>query len=345
MKRLARLLGLGSALACAACASAPAVDAAAGARVGAGEPRPAERARWREGERVVEVRGAQLRVREEGSGDALPLVFVHGYGSRLEAWRAVQPALAQGRRTVSFDQRGFGLSERTAQGYGPKEHAADLLALMDALHLERAVLVAHSYGAGVALQAALDAPARVAGVVLVSPFALEEQRNSTLRWAQVPGLGEWMYATSFRGFSGEKYQLAFADGGRFATLAALDEVEAMQALPGTDAAALATVRAMDYRDAEQRYRDVKVPVRVVWGEADRVTPIRTLPRFAEHLPQASFVRVPGVGHMPSWEAPGVVVEAVQAVLAAVTPTAAPHAAPHAPPHAATPAASPAEGGG
>lgn len=286
-----------AALACAcACASAPA-------------PRVAK-----SGERMVRVHGAELRIHEEGEGAGVPVVFVHGYGSRLEAWRAVQPALALGRRTVSYDQRGFGLSERTADGYGPHGHAADLLALMDALHLQRAVLVAHSYGAGVALTAALTAPDRVAGIVLVSPFALDAQLTSFLRWAQVPLVGEYLSASSFRGFAGEKYQLAFADGGRFATLAALDEVEAIQAIPKSDEAALATVRAMDYRDLQARYRTIAVPVRVVWGEADRVTPIRTLPTFAEHLPQATFTRVPGVGHMPSWEAPAVVVENVTAVL-------------------------------
>lgn len=265
---------------------------------------------------MLQVNGAELRVREQGQGEALPVVFVHGYGSRLEAWRAVQPALSQGRRTLSYDQRGFGLSERTASGYGPEGHAADLLALMDAAGMERGVLVAHSYGAGVALMAALKAPERVAGVVLVSPFALDEQRNATLRWATVPLVGEYLYAASFRGFAGEKYQLAFAEGERFATLTALDEVEGIQAIPDSDAAALATVRAMDYRDAERRYRDIRAQVRVVWGEADRVTPIRALPAFARQLPQAHFVRVPGVGHMPSWEAPGVVIENVEAVLAA-----------------------------
>lgn len=274
---------------------------------------PAPRAP-REGERMVTVRGAGLRVREHGEGAALPVVFVHGYGSRLESWRAVQPAIAAARRTIAFDQRGFGLSERTPSGYGPDAHAADLLALMDALGVERAVLVAHSYGAGVALRAALSAPERVAGIVLVSPFVLDEQLNATLRWARVPLLGEWMYATSFRGFAGEKYQLAFADGGRFATLAALDEVEALQVIPGSDAAALATVRAMDYANVEPRYRDIAAPTRIVWGEDDRVTPIRVAPRLSERLPRAQLTRVPGVGHMPSWEAPNVVVEAIEAVL-------------------------------
>lgn len=297
----------------------------------------------------VEVRGASLRVldiaAEEAGGEpgtagvptgdaqasslraGVAVVLVHGYGSRLEAWRLVQPALAEaGVRSVAFDQRGFGLSARTpdARGYGPEAHAQDLLALMDALHIERAVVVGHSYGAGVALRAALRAPERVAGLVLVSPFAVDAQLNSTLRWAKVPLVGEWLWATSYRGFPGEKYQLAFGDASRFTTLAALDEVEAIQALPGSTEAALATVRGMDYATVEPRYREVSAPIRVVWGEADRVTPIRDAPLLVRQLPDgAALTRLPGVGHMPPWETPAAVVTAVRSALAAVDVAAAP----------------------
>ncbi len=309
MRHASAMVGL---MVCAAalgsCASSAPATAAAAAALGTGDER-------------VAVNGAALRVRALGEGDGLPVVFVHGYGSRLEAWRLVQPALAEARRTVSFDQRGFGLSERTRSGYGTTEHAADLIALLDALHLKRVVLVGHSYGAGVVLRAALEHPERVAGVVLVSPFALDEQMNATLCWARVPLVGEWMFATSFRGFAGEKLQLAFADGARFASLAAMDEVEALQAIEGTDRAALATVLGMHYGDVEGRYASLAMPVRVVWGEADRVTPIRSSRLFAEHLPQATVLRVPGVGHMPPWEAPAAVIDAIHAVLAQAATTA------------------------
>lgn len=271
-----------------------------------------------EAARMVQVRNAWLRVREEGSGDALPVVFVHGYGSRLEGWRVVQPALAaDGRRTVSFDQRGFGLSERPEGSYGPEAHAADVLALLDALGIARAVLVGHSYGAGVVLRAALRAPERVAGIVLVSPFALAEQVPTAFRWARAPGVGEFLFSSSFRDFPGEKYLLAFHEPERFVSVAALDEVSANMARPGSTYAALATVRGMDYADVEHAYPSIAAPITVVWGEGDRVTPVRHIPSFSQALPRATFARVPACGHMPSWEKPDAVIGAVRALAASV----------------------------
>lgn len=280
---------------------------------------------------MVQVRGAWLRVRsiDPSAGpttDATPVAFVHGYGSRLESWRLVQPAIAAGRRTVSYDQRGFGRSERPPTteetGYGALEHARDLWALLDAQGITDVVLVGHSYGCAVVLRAALLAPERVKGIVLVSPFVLESQKNSFLRWAEVPGVGEWLYTTSYRDFSGEKMHLVFAEPERFATLEALDEIAANHALPGTSYAALATVRGMQFADSAPAYATLSSkPLRVVWGEKDRVTPIRLSREVlaalgAQALPQGVLVRVPDVGHMPPWEQPAAVVDALDAVLAA-----------------------------
>jgi pimeloyl-ACP methyl ester carboxylesterase len=278
-------------------------------------------AQTKSGDRMVQVRGAWLRVREmappvDESGamkaEQLPVVFIHGYGSRLEGWKIVQPEIAKTRRTVSFDQRGFGLSERSEGEYGPEAHAADVIALLDELHIEKAIVVGHSYGCGVALRMAVRHPERVAGIVLVSPFALDEQVATAFKWAKAPVLGEYLFTTSFRGFPGEKYLLAFNDRSRFVSVAALDEVQALQAREGSDYAALATVRGMDYASVESAYATITAPVTVVWGEADRVTPIHTLPLFAQKLPQKTkFIRVPATGHMPSWEKPDVVIDAVK----------------------------------
>jgi pimeloyl-ACP methyl ester carboxylesterase len=274
-------------------------------------------------ERMVEVEGAWLRARVEepgqgaGDPDAPAIVFLHGYGSRLEGWRVVQPALAAAHRTVSFDQRGFGLSERPAGAYGPEAHARDAVAVLDALGIDRAIFVGHSYGAGVALRVALRHPERVRGLVLVSPFALERQLATSFRWAKAPLVGEYLFTTSYKDFPGEKYLLAFYEPERFVSVAALDEVTEHMQRPGSTFAALATVRGMDYASVEASYREIAVPVTVVWGEEDRVTPIRTLPAFADKLPRARFVRVPACGHMPSWEKPDAVIDAVRALAALV----------------------------
>lgn len=276
--------------------------------------------------RMVQVRNTWLRVHEEGEGAQTAVLFIHGYGSRLEGWRVVQPGVSAGRRTISFDQRGFGLSERTEGIYGPEGHAADALALLDELGVQRVVVVGHSYGAGVALRLAMRHPERVAGVLLVSPFALEQQVPAQFRWARTPGVGEYLFSTSYRDFPGEKYLLAFHEPERFVSVAALDEVGAQMAREGSTYAALATARGMDYAAIEAGYSTIERPITVVWGEADRVTPIRTLPAFAEKLPRATFVRVPACGHMPSWEKPDAVINALSTLLARVdAETAAPPA--------------------
>lgn len=255
-------------------------------------------------EQYLEINGAWLRVRDQGPRDMghLPIILVHGYGSRLEAWRELQPRLAQRRRVVSYDQRGFGHSSRAEGAYGPEQHAKDLIKLMDTLDIDEAVLVGHSYGGGVVMRAALEAKDRVRGVGLVSAFALEEDIPTDFRWAKVPGVGELLFGAFFKEVPGEKYLLAFDDRDQFVSLEALDEMEAMMDKDGAVYAALATVRGMDYAEAQAQYRDLDVPIVLVWGEKDRVVPLENGKRLAAVI-DAPLVVLPACGHMPSWERP------------------------------------------
>jgi pimeloyl-ACP methyl ester carboxylesterase len=263
------------------------------------------------GDSMELVRGAWLRTRAQGGGDKTPVVFIHGYGSRLEAWRDVQPQIDA--PTLSMDLRGFGLSDRTEADYGPAAHAADVIALLDNHEFDRVVVVGHSYGAGVALRVAMMAPERVKAIVLVSPFIVSSQLTTTMQWAKVPLLGEALFGAFFEEVPGEKYLLAFHDRRRFVTPEAIDETKARMAQDGAVYAALATVRGMDYEDVENEYAQIAVPIVIVWGTQDRVTKLRDAQRGLEKLPQARVVHVADVGHMPSWEAPDAVVRAIREV--------------------------------
>ncbi|WP_328309257.1 alpha/beta fold hydrolase [Streptomyces sp. NBC_00442] len=97
--------------------------------------------------RQVRVRGVRLHLAEFGSGD--PVVLLHGFPQHWYAWRHVVPLLADGHRLICVDLRGFGWSEQSRTGYDTESLAADVLALLDELGLEQAVIVAHSWGAGV----------------------------------------------------------------------------------------------------------------------------------------------------------------------------------------------------
>ncbi len=320
------VVGLSSAiaaLACSACISVGAHQKSAPALKP--EAQPSTRALQLAGEDGAElstsyarVKGAWLRVRDGGTSSDVrseaktPVVFVHGYGSRLEAWREIQPAIASDRRTFSFDQRGFGESERPEGDYGPDVHARDLIALLDIAGIERAIVVGHSYGGGVATRAALLAPNRIVGVALVDAFVLDKQVPQLFRWAKAPLLGELLFGVFYKEVPGEKYLLAFHDRERFVSAEALDEVKEIMGRPGSVYAALETVRGMNYAEWEPDLERLRAPTLVVWGEDDRVTPLAQGKALAARLDTARFVSIPGCGHMPSWERP-------RALLAALTP--------------------------
>jgi pimeloyl-ACP methyl ester carboxylesterase len=268
----------------------------------------------------VEVSGAWLRIRDfparrmvEGE-DRTPVLMVHGYGSRLESWAAVQGPLAAVRRVVSFDQRGFGMSERPRGAYGVDAHANDLLKLMDLLGLQKAVLVGHSYGGGVVLRAALKAPQRVSAVVLVDAFAMDRQVPAAFRWAKVPGLGEFIFATQFKEVVGEKYVMAFHDRQRFASSEAIDEFRGNMLKPGALYTSLEVVRGMDYAPVEEKYRTLRMPITLIWGEDDRVTPLSAGQDLAALVDSDDMVVLNRCGHVPLWERPQATLSVLQRVV-------------------------------
>lgn len=117
----------------------------------------------------VPVAGGRLRVATTGPVDGRALALcVHGITSTSRAWVAVAPLLDRaGVGAAAPDLRGRGASARLPGPFGMAAHAADLVAVLDHLGVERAVAVGHSMGAYVVARLAADHPDRVAGVVLV----------------------------------------------------------------------------------------------------------------------------------------------------------------------------------
>jgi 3-oxoadipate enol-lactonase len=115
-------------------------------------------------DRFLEHDGALLRWRMEGLRSAsVPLVLIHGWALSLEYWDLVLPGLASARTVLRYDRRGFGLTRGV---YDPGKACGDLLSLLDAAGIDRAVLVGMSQGARVAIHTALRAPERVSALVL-----------------------------------------------------------------------------------------------------------------------------------------------------------------------------------
>src|SRR6266571_1209063 len=135
--------------------------------------------------KYIVVAGTRLRYVESGNGPSV--VLIHGFGGSIYGWRrTIEPLAAAGFHVVAFDAKGFGFSDKPAHGYSNGDYARLVLALVDSLHLPDPVLVGHSMGGAIAAEAALRAPDRIRGLVLVDAAGLGTRGALGVRAARWP---------------------------------------------------------------------------------------------------------------------------------------------------------------
>lgn len=162
------------------------------------------------------VNGTRLAWQQMGEGP--DLVLIHGLATNRAFWYATLAQAFKGQRTVTlYDLRGHGYSERTERGYSAADQADDLLGLLDHLGIQSADIAGHSFGGGVALEAALKRPQRIRHLALLdtkinalqpqqwlsdgdhlSPFETEVAETAGIDWSREPQLGLTYLETTAR---------------------------------------------------------------------------------------------------------------------------------------------------
>jgi pimeloyl-ACP methyl ester carboxylesterase len=150
--------------------------------------------------RDVAANGVRLHVAEAGSPEAEPVLMLHGWPQHWWEWRELIPPLASRYRVICPDLRGFGWSEAPRGRYEPEVFAADAVALLDALRIDRVHLVGHDWGGWTSYVLCLRHPERVykhLALNIIHPWLSARPglivRNAWRVWYQVvaavPGLG------------------------------------------------------------------------------------------------------------------------------------------------------------
>ena len=234
-----------------------------------------------------------LRVREAGSG---PTTFVclHGFLDDPSVWSGVAAVLAAEGRVICVQQRAHGDSTAPEGPCSIDDLAQDVVKLLAALGVERAVLVGHALGGLVAAKAALAEPARAAGLVLVAPFS-ELDARAAGEWRHVVRAGE---VNKLQGLARSVYGPTSArqvDGDGIG----LTEIARM--LQGLGAAPVTP-----------QLGGIRCPVVVLAGERD--APGTAAARVvAGAIPGARFESVPQQGDAPHTGAPDAVAAAARSL--------------------------------
>ena len=267
----------------------------------------------------IELHGHQVVYRIAGSGP--PVVLVHGMVNSSRHWRGVAERLADRYTVIAPDLIGHGDSATPRGDYSLGAHAAVIRDLLSALGIERATMVGHSLGGGVAMVFFWQFPHRVERLALVSSGGLGRQVSPLLRSAALPGVSALIGGAAHPAVT----RALHATGGRLERrgsgvgLALQAVARALRPLegPGAREAFVHTLRAViDARGqrvsaTDRLYLLENVPTLVAWGERDRTIPISHGREAHAVLPNSRFVSFPGAAHFPHLEAPDELATALQ----------------------------------
>lgn len=283
---------------------------------------PGHRVRWldlpgNERVRAVTCEPADVGAAEP-SPDAPVVVGVHGWAcSAYSFHRILRPIAELGMRAVAPDLRGHGWSSKplAVRAYTPAALAQWLARVMDVLGIRRAVLLGHSLGGHLALEAALADPARVTGLVLLAPLGFSAVgRLRALRLATPAALAPVLPYLATR--TAVRVGLVSSYGPhQWPTERDIDEYWAPTADPNMARAARLVVHASDWAPGPaERLRGVTCPVHVILGDHDNLIGVDAVRPMATALPRGTLEVLRDVGHVPIDEAPDRVLAAVAATV-------------------------------
>ena len=235
-----------------------------------------------------------------------PLVFVHGFACSLEDWRAQLEHFRRSHRVVACDLRGHGKTPGEAPECSIEHYGGDVAALLATLEIAQAVLIGHSMGCRVVLEANRLAPERVAGLVLIDGSRQGVGDGAAAENAARAALAAKGYATFMRAFF-EAMFLQESETSRAAVERALELPEEI------GAALFPRMARWDAARMEAALDAVKAPVLAIQSTYVNTERKRVPIRRGETTPWLDLVKqkvaaarieiLPGHGHFPQLEAP------------------------------------------
>ncbi len=249
-------------------------------------------------ERKITVNRHQVSYFDEGKRQALPVVFIHGFPFSKAMWNNQLEALKKDYRPIAYDVRGHGQSDMGRDDFSIDLFADDLLALLDELKIPKALVCGLSMGGYIVLNAIQKQPNRFAGLVLTDTQCGadtsegRDKRMKTIAFIKKNGLEVYAGESLKNLFAEESFQMR------------KEEVEFIhQTILATPTEVVCqTLQALaDRKETCSYLPKIKIPVCIMVGEEDKITPLPMAEKMAAGIKQAQVVVVKGAGHLSSLE--------------------------------------------
>ncbi|MGW8884901.1 alpha/beta fold hydrolase [Streptomyces sp. NPDC055749] len=252
------------------------------------------------------VHGYRRAYRIEGEGPAI--LLIHGIGDSSATWANLIPELARNHTVIAPDLLGHGASDKPRADYSVAAYANGMRDLLGVLGIERATLVGHSLGGGVAMQFAYQFPERTDRLILVSAGGVGAEVTPVLRAVSLPGADLMLSALRLPGMRAQVglftrlMKLLDTDLGQDAA----ELVDLVDALPDATSrrAFISTLRAVvDWRGQavtmlDRCYLAEGMPTLLLWGSRDSIVPVDHAYGAHAAMPGSRLEIFEGAGHFP-----------------------------------------------
>jgi 3-oxoadipate enol-lactonase len=242
--------------------------------------------------RVITNNGYDIGCEEAGTGEAMPIVFLHGVGSDKSVWRPQLAHFRETRRAVAFDYPGYGESDPAPDGTTRDDYASAIISAMHELGIDRAHVCGLSLGGVVAI-AMYDAhPDRCASLILADSFAVHPEGRA---------IHERSLAASsdLRAMAESRVDVLLAQPPDPAIRS-----EVVETMARIDPAAYRIgAEAVWLADQRDRAEHIRVPTLVLCGTEDKVTPPALSRELAHVIPGARCELIERAGHLTNLERP------------------------------------------
>jgi pimeloyl-ACP methyl ester carboxylesterase len=247
------------------------------------------------------------------AGEGPALLLLHGLGCDHTTWEPVIDTLARRYTVIAPDLLGHGLSDKPRADYSVGGYANGMRDLLTVLGIDKATVLGHSFGGGVAMQFAYQFPERTERLILVASGGLGPEVTPGIRAITTPGFHQLMGLLTLPGIrhAGKAGLIALSRTGLTSTRD-LDEVAEIYDSfrdPAVRAAIRHVVSAVvDWKGqivtmADRAYLTEAMPMAVIWGRDDRVIPVRHASNAATLAPAARVEVIPNAGHFPHKDHP------------------------------------------
>jgi pimeloyl-ACP methyl ester carboxylesterase len=253
--------------------------------------------------RFMHIDGARIHYRDEGSGPAI--LLLHANFSNLLGWDPWVEVLKANHRVVRFDFTAFGLTGPDPGGdYSNARTLALTEKFVDAVGLKRFAIAGTSLGGGIAIRYAARHPERIESLILLNPGILEG-RAMAAAGTRIPDAANILKYITPRALTSYILRSRAGDPGKI-TEEQIDRWYDLWMRAGNRGAILDRLRVYDSADVVEVVAQVKVPVLILWGEANPQTPIEQAGELMQMLKgtrEKRLITYPGVGH-PALEEAG-----------------------------------------